>query len=68
MRISNNQMPRPSHLLPDTVAPHELLGDAHGVAVEQLAEERSQRRSVREGQQPALELLDQAICVLLLLR
>jgi len=45
-------------LLSNAVRPHELLRYSHRVAVEHDAEERSQRRSVRERQQPALELLD----------
>lgn len=38
------------YLFPNAVASHELLGYPHGIAVEQLAQERSQRCSVRERQ------------------
>jgi hypothetical protein len=49
-------------LLADTVLAHKLLGDAHGVAVEQLAEEGPKGGAVRQRQQAVLELLDQPGC------
>ena len=37
-----------TRLFPDALAAHKLLRDAHGIAVQELAEERSQRRSIGE--------------------
>eukprot|EP00968_Pinguiococcus_pyrenoidosus_P012632 scaffold1126_cov242-Pinguiococcus_pyrenoidosus.AAC.3 len=53
-------------LLADAILAHELLGDPHGVAVQQLAEEGAQRGAVREGQKARLELLDQTVGIGLL--
>lgn len=55
--------PSPKDLLSNTIASNKLLRDAHGVAVEQLAEERAKRSAIGKRQQAGFEFLDETIRV-----
>ena len=52
----------PEHLLSHAVPPHDLIGDVHGIVVEEAGEEGVEGGPVRQRGDPRLEILDVAWC------
>ena len=54
--------------LAESLAALELLGDAHGIAIKQLGQERAERGAFDQGESATVEVLDELHGVLLLCR